>query len=453
MRLSTPSPPRLLLISFLVLIGFGTLLLKLPAATPDDAPIGWVDALFTATSAACVTGLVVRDTGTAFTPFGQGVILALIQLGGLGVMTFSLFLFGLFRQRLPVVYRPLMEQTLSSLAGRELLPLLRLVLLFTFGTEAVGFVALLVRWWPEMEPGEAVWAALFHSVSAFCNAGFSLWADSLSAWRGDAWVNLVVMGLIVLGGIGFFVVHDLLRQARRFRFAALRRLSVHSKLALATSLVLILLGAMFFWVLEAPRTLFGLPISEQILASLFHSVTTRTAGFNTVDVGALAPATLFGMTILMFIGGSPGSTAGGIKTTTVAVLVAAMWSRFDRRLRVNVFHRTLTERTVANTLAIFLGAAVVGVAGLFVLLLAEAPEQPILGEEAVFLNHFFETVSALATVGLSTGVTDELSAEGRLIVTILMYVGRLGPLTVAAALGSSQPIDDWRYPETEVVVG
>ncbi|HEX6202707.1 MAG TPA: potassium transporter TrkG [Thermoanaerobaculia bacterium] len=445
---SPAHPGRLLVGSFLTLIAIGTLLLKLPWATPPEQPIGWTDALFTATSASCVTGLVVRDTGAGFTGFGQAVILGLIQAGGLGIMSFSLLILSLLRGRPTFAQRAVYEQTLAGGPQGDVLPLLRLVFLFAFGAEAVGALLLAARWVPEHGAGEGAWAAVFHAVSAFCNAGFGLWPDSLERYRGDAWINSVVMALIVLGGLGFFVVWELVRGRGRWR-----ALSVHSKLALVVSGVLIVAGTGIFWVLEAGNTLFGLTRGEQLLASLFQSVTTRTAGFNTIEIGRLSPPTLFFLTILMFIGGSPGSTAGGVKTTTFGVLVLIMLTRFRGHRNVDAFRRTLTRGTLASTTAIALGGVLTAVGGVFVLLLAEAPARAVEQDSAVFLSLYFEAVSALGTVGLSTGVTGFLEPPSRLIVTILMFLGRLGPLTVASSLAAASTIGDWRYPEEDVVVG
>ena len=404
--------------------------------------------MFTATSAVCVTGLAVRDTGTGFTLFGQLVILALIQAGGLGVMTFSLLVFALFRSAVPLVHRTIFEQTLGGSAGEYLHRLVRLVFVFAFTAESLGAAALFIRFLAEMPAGEAAYAAVFHAVSAFCNAGFGLWPDSLTAYRSDLWVNATVMTLIVLGGLGFIVVHDLI-EARRQR----RRTSVHSKLALVVSAVLIAGGALGFWLLEAPRLLYGMPLGEQILASLFQSVTARTAGFNTVDIGTLAPGTHFLLILLMLVGGSPGSCAGGIKTTTLGVLLLAAHSRLRGRLNVNAFRRTLSPTTVRNTLSIAVGGFFVVVVGLFALLVTEAPESGVVNDRAAFLSYLFETVSALGTVGLTTGVTPFLHASSRMLIVVLMFVGRLGPLTVASALVASRPLDDWRYPEEDVMVG
>jgi trk system potassium uptake protein TrkH len=449
MHATGPGPLRLLIGSFLVLILLGTALLKLPAATPAGQPIGWIDALFTATSAACITGLGVRDTGTGFTLFGQLVILGLIQAGGLGVMTFSLFILALFRGRVTQVQRSLLEQTLAAGAGRQLWPILRLVFVFTFATEGVGAVLLFLRWLPELGAGRAAWYAVFHAVSAFCNAGFSLWPDNLIRWRGDAWTVLAVSALIVLGGLGFFTVYEIAKSRRRHL-----RLSVHSKLALAVSAVLIAAGTAVFWLLEAYRSFADMGAGEKVLAALFQSVTARTAGFNTVDLALLSPGSLFFMTLLMFVGGSPGSCAGGVKTTTLGVLALAFLTRLRGRVHVNVFGRTLGPMTVRNTLTIALGGVAGVLPALFLLLLLQSPGGTVDQERSLFMDYLFETISALGTVGLSTGITGALTPASRVLVTLLMFCGRLGPLTLANALApGSASLRDWQHPEEEVMVG
>ncbi len=448
MKASGPAPLRLLLGSFAALIAAGAVLLLLPWATPPENPIGVIDALFTATSAVCVTGLIVRDTGSEFTRFGQAVILALIQFGGVGIMTFSVLAFSTLRRRLSIVDRALVRQTLAG-AGDwvEIRPLLATVFKFTLAAEALGAALLFARWQPEFGAGAAAWYAVFHAVSAFCNAGFGLWRNSLMEWRGDVVVNVVVMALIVLGGLGFLVVYE----AVSLRFQR-RRLSVHSRLALTTTAALIVAGAAVFAVLERDASLAELPRSERVLASFFQSVTCRTAGFHTLEPASLAPATLFFMMILMVIGGSPSSTAGGIKTTTFAVLVLTAVNRLRRRAHVNVYNRTLSPASVANALSLALAAGATLVAGLFVLLLLESPDVSA-ERHGVFIGYLFETVSALGTVGLSTGATPTLTPASRVLIAILMYVGRLGPLTVAGALAREDQITDWQYPEEEVLVG
>lgn len=442
-------PVRSIVFSFLALIGGGTLLLKLPWSTPAGQPISWIDSLFTAASAVCVTGLTVRDTGGGFTVAGQIVILTLIQLGGLGIMTFWLLLASGIRGRLSLTGRQVLEQTLADAGARgEVRPVLRLVFLFAAVTELIGFGLLTVAFRRSMEWGEAAWMALFHTISAFCNAGFSLWSDSLMRFRGAWDVNLVMMALIVLGGLGFLTVHELKRCRGRFR-----PLSLHVKLVLVVTGCLIVGGCALLLVAETGTATAELERGERVLASLFQSVTARTAGFNTLDIARLTPTALFVLILLMYVGGSPGSTAGGVKTTTVGVLALASWSRLRGRRHVNAFGRTIGSLTVRNTLTVAMTGVVVTLFGLLVLLLIEGPVGRIDVDHASFIGYLFETVSALNTVGLSTGVTPTLSPAARLWVTLLMFVGRLGPLTFAAALMASRPRRDWQHPSEEIVVG
>lgn len=449
LRATGAAPQRLLVVSFVGLITVGTLLLLHPAATPPGRRINLIDALFTATSAACVTGLIVRDTATEFTLFGQLVILALIQLGGLGIMTLGLLLLSLLGGRFSPLSRAILRQTLAG-AGlwEDFWPLLKLVVRFTFTVEAAGAALLFLRWMPALGAPRAAYAAVFHSISAFCNAGFSIFSTNLMAWRGDAFVNLVVAALIVLGGLGYLTVYELLER-RRKRVP----LSLHTKLALAVSGVLIVAGAALIWVLELGHAFAELPANEQLLASLFQSITCRTAGFNTVDIAALGPATLFVMIFLMFIGGCPGSCAGGVKTTTFGVLALTVWTRWRNRTHVNAFRRTISPVTIVNTLSITLGGLAVVSLGVFAVLMVQHVASAAGRTHAQFIEYLFETVSALGTVGLSTGATATLTPLSRVLVSLLMFVGRLGPLTVAAALARPDELRDWQYPEEEIMVG
>lgn len=456
-KASGQGPIRILVGSFGGLILLGTALLKLPISTPPEAPISWLDALFTSTSAVCVTGLVVRDTGAGFTLFGQGVILTMIQLGGLGVMSFWLLIFWLLRGRVTLAFRTVFEHTVSSMSGARFAPVLRLVFLFAFGAEAGGAALLSLRFVPEMGLGRGIWHGVFHSVSAFCNAGFALHPDSLVGYVSDPLVVGTVMVLIILGGLGFFTVFDLMSWFRyRLRRETRRptyRLAVHTRIALLVSAVLVVGGAVLFWLIESPASLEGQGAWEQAAASLFQSVTTRTAGFNSVDLIELTPLTLFLMMMLMFVGGSSGSTAGGVKVTTVGVLFLTAIARLKGHRNVNAFGRTLPSSTTNAALTVAATGALAVVLGLFLLLLAEAPSRAVEQNHAVFMEYFFETVSALGTVGLSLGMTPALTAPGRVVVAFLMFLGRLGPLTVVAALAMDRPARDWRHPEEEVMVG
>jgi trk system potassium uptake protein len=350
---------------------------------------------------------------------------------------------------LSLAQRSIFEQTLANQAGHRLWPVLRLVILFTFATEGIGALLLFLRWLPEMGAGRAAYYGVFHAISAFCNAGFGLRPDNLTAWRGDPWIVLTVSALIILGGLGFFTVYEV-TESRKMRTP----ISVHSKLALTVSAALIVLGTVLIWLLEAGRSFSGMGEGEKLLAAFFQSVTTRTAGFNTVNLAQLAPGTLFLMTLLMFIGGSPGSCAGGIKTTTVGVLVMATLTRLRGHVHVNAFRRTLREVTVNNALTVALWGALGAVVALFALILLQSPGGSVAEERSLFFDYLFETISALATVGLSTGITADLSPASRLLVSLLMFFGRMGPLTLASSLaGSQRAVDDWEYAQEEVMLG
>ena len=442
-RLHRLPPPAWVALSFAGLIAAGTLLLKLPGATPAGAPLGWVDALFTSTSASCVTGLAVRDTGTGFTGFGQALILLLMQVGGLGVMTFGLFI-AVAAGRLSLDQRQLVEHTLAGVRALAPRDHVRMVLTFTLACEALGALGLWLAFRGELE--RPAWQAAFHSVAAFVNAGFSLLPDSLVRFRGDVLVNLVMMALIVLGGLGFLVFGDLLRAHGRWQ-----RLTLHTRLVVATSALLVAGGALGFWLIESARSLAGLPLGEQLLASTFQSVTARTAGFNTVDFAALAPATLLGVIALMFVGGSPGSCPGGIKTTTAATMLLALRAGLTGRRHVNAFGRTLSRATVALAFAASTSALAAANAGLFALLLIEAPAAGAPGA-VQFSGYAFEAMSALGTVGLSTGLTPTLEPASRLVLVVLMFIGRVGPLTLAATMIRRRH-DDWQHPGEAVMIG
>ena len=447
-------PIQLLAISFLLMISLGTVLLTLPAATADGRGAPVIDALFTSTSAVCVTGLIVRDTQFYFSRFGQWIILVLVQLGGLGIMTFSASVIALLGGKLGMYGRQTMGEVVEDSRDIDIAHSLRYILLFTLLAEAFGFVVLFVHWLSRAaRPFDALFNALFHSVSAFCNAGFSVFSTNLATFRTDVVVNLTVIGLVVLGGLGFSVVHEvfnrqnlrawLSRLARRAPEPA-PRLSVHAVLVLRTSALLLLAGAVFFFFFEYDNALGQLPLGGKLLAALFQSVTPRTAGFNTVPFDSLKPITMFIFTILMFIGASPGGTGGGVKTSTVAVLFLTLRNLVVARSDVEVRNRSIPRDTVYRATAIFIGAGAVLALVFGVLLVSE---------QLPFLKLLFEAVSAFGTVGLSTGVTPLLSIPGKLSIILLMYVGRLGPLTLALAMRGRLSRLPVQYPQARVIVG
>ncbi len=418
-----------ILLSFLGLILSGTFLLLLPAAT-HSGEIAFVDALFTSTSAVCVTGLIVVDTGSYFTGFGQAVILLLIQIGALGIITVSTFAAVVLGKRIPLKQREIVRQTHSSLDPAAFRKLVIRIILFTLAIEGAGAGLLFFRFQSRFPWGAALWQSVFHSISAFCNAGFSLFEDNLIGYRSDWLVNLVVMGLIVLGGIGFLAIYDVEKTIRQRS-----RLALHTKMTLLTTAFLIAAGALAFFLLEYRNMLSGFTLPQKVLISLFQSVTPRTAGFNTVDFGQLTNSSLLLVWFLMFVGGSPGSAAGGIKTTTFAVFLAAGWNRYQGRAYTNVFNRTIPEKVVNEAISIILISMAVLIIFNFTMQWTENGAVPHNRSAFGFLETTFETVSAFGTVGLSTGITSKLSAWGKIQIILLMMIGRVGPLTIAYVIG------------------
>jgi trk system potassium uptake protein TrkH len=461
-------PPQLLAASFLLLIAFGTFMLMTPRAAGENAdPLwraggaaaagdaetgavhGFVNALFTSTSAACVTGLTVVDTGTAFSRTGQAWLMALIQIGGLGLATFGA-LFGALSARKAsvrgsVMMRDLMSVDVVGQVGR----FVGWTLALTFVIELAGGL-LMSLWCPQADAGTGtrLWWGLFHSVSAFCNAGFGLQPDNFAGFPAHWGLNCVIMALVLLGGIGFPVMIEGVERARRRRAAPAgpaRRLSLHSRLAVRTSAALVVAGALLYWALEAGYSCRGRSLGEQILVPLFHSVSCRTAGFNTVDIGALRDGTLIVMEALMVVGASPVSTGGGIKTVTVVLLGATVWSMMRGRPRVELARRTIPRLLIHSAIAI----ASLYFAVLFLVVLTLCVTDP----EVPFRQLLFESVSALSTVGLSTGITAGLSAPGKLVLCGAMFFGRVGPLAILMSLAGRQGDGNYEYPEEGVIVG
>ncbi|MEO0070069.1 MAG: TrkH family potassium uptake protein, partial [candidate division WOR-3 bacterium] len=440
-------PVRMLALSFLILIVAGTILLTFPAATVDGRGADLLTALFTATSATCVTGLIVKDTGTYFSGFGQMVILALIQLGGLGIMTFYTSLIVVLGQRLGLTERKTMADLIEETREVDIARLVRYIFLFTFLAEALGVLVLFLRWLFVLpSPGQALYFAIFHSVSAFCNAGFSLFSDSFVRFQSDVITNLCIIGLIVLGGLGFPVVNELFNRYTIFQTPrkTLRRLSIHARLVLWATSLLIGVGTIVFFFLEYDNALNNLSIGTRLLSSLFQAVTARTAGFNTVAINLLKPVTLFLWAILMFIGASPGGTGGGIKTTTIAVILLAVRSRLRGEEEITFGNRFIPKEVVYRATAI-VALSLAVCAACFTLLLVTQSQR--------FEWLLFETVSAFGTVGLSCGITPNLNYIGKLSIIILMFVGRIGPLTLTLAMAAPRERSLVAYPSARVIVG
>jgi trk system potassium uptake protein len=453
-------PELILAGSFATLIVIGTLLLLLPNSSGrPETHIGVIDAFFTATSATCVTGLVVLDTGTDFSTFGQMVILVLFQLGGLGIITFVAFL-SVFSRRAPsvpqlVAFRHIVNAPALSDLKRQIIG----ILLATAFIELAG-VMFIYHFLPA--EGDALgrlrWS-IFHSVSAFCNAGFALQTDSLMPFQANTGLMFTFMVLIILGGLGFLVIVELvnfpLTRSRRFRrlgfFRRLHtgeapaRLSVQSKLSLTVTLLLLAGGFLGFAMLEFNHLLRDRPLWDRLLISAFQSVTTRTAGFNTVAIHELKDATLILMMMLMVVGASPVSMGGGIKTVSFGILLLALRAMITRRERVEAFGRTLPAKALFAALSVFVLYVLTAGVGIFLL--------TVFDPQMKFQDQVFEVISALSTVGLSTGITADLSAPGKLVICLLMFVGRIGPISLVLSVFQSRRIVTYEYPEEEVVVG
>lgn len=434
-------------LGFLIIILTGAVLLTLPISARSGEPTDFLDALFTATSATCVTGLVTVGTATHWSGFGQVVILLLIQIGGLGFMSLASIASFLTHRTITLRERMVMSAGLNLTENAGIVRLTRRVLLGTLAFEGAGAVLLATRFVPRVGLWKGIKMGVFHSVSAFCNAGFDLIGTpdnpfaSLTGYADDVLVNLTIMALIVIGGLGFFVWGDIWDK-RRFR-----RLRLHTKLVLITTAVLLCAGfaltLLFEW--HNPQTLGTMPVQEKLLAASFQSVTLRTAGFNTIDQAALTGPSQAVACLLMMIGGSPGSTAGGIKTVTATVLVLSAISALRGRTTVSAFGRTIVSRSIMNAVTMMIVGGTLSLTGACVISYVES---------APFGACLFEAVSAFATVGLSMGLTPTLNAISRLILILLMYLGRVGVLTlgVAVLMRHREP-PKMQYPDGDVMVG
>ncbi|WP_245647932.1 TrkH family potassium uptake protein [Paenibacillus borealis] len=437
------APPQILVLGFAAVIIIGTLLLMLPVSSVSGEHLNFMDALFTATSAACVTGLAVVDTGTYFTGFGQSVVLVLIQIGGLGFMTMATLFALVLKRRISLRDRLILQEAMNQSSMEGIVRLIRKVLIYSLVIEAAGAILLSVRFAFDMPLPRALYYGLFHAVSMFNNAGFDLFGghdNSLTAYVGDPVINLVVMFLIISGGIGFIVMSDLAEFRRK------RRLTLHSKVVLSMTFGLILTGMAVIFIFEFtnPRTLGPLNLGSKIWASLFQSVAPRTAGANTLDITGLRQATQFFIVILMFIGASPGSTGGGVKTTTFTLMVGAVISMLRGRGDIVLFRYRLAQERVFKALTITL---------LALLLIVTVSMMLSTTEGLPFLMILFETTSAFANVGLSLGLTPELTQLGKILICLTMFAGRLGLLTLAYALGPKQGKPLYKYPEGKMIIG
>ena len=434
------SPALLVVASFVTAICLGTILLTFPAATEAPGSVAFVDALFTATSAICVTGLIVVDTPTVYSFFGEAVILGLIQVGGLGIMVLSTFGTLLIGGELGLRGEQALDSLLGGRGAKNAYQLTIFIVLSTLAIEFIGAIFLGIAFYPHASGlTETIWKAVFHAVSAFCNAGFALQTNSIELLSGDPFALSIFAVLIVSGGLGFGVLAGLWRWTRGQN----KRLSVQSKLALASTLFLIVTGTIVIAPVEWNGALSDSGTVDGFFNALFHSITLRTAGFNSIDMSQFRSATVFFFVIFMVIGGSPGSTAGGLKTTTAAILLGGVRASASGYNRVTFFGRRISQQLVYRSASIAVLYVAIAMGGLFLLLLTQTGS---------FEALFFEAFSAIGTVGLSLGATSELDIVGKILVSMMMFVGRVGPLTVALVLAGPEN-SNVEYPEADVMVG
>jgi len=446
-------PPHIIILSFLGAILVGTILLSLPIATQQGDTIPLVDRIFTATSATCVTGLVVKETAS-WSSFGRIVIMLLFQTGGIGIMTFSTLFAIILGRKVTIRDDLVVKGTLGQKGIKNLKTLILYIVVIVILFETIGAGLLYMRWRAieDWSVATSLYNAVFHSVSAFCNAGFSLFRQSFTGFRDDLYINLIMMALIFIGGIGFIVILDIwrLRLRGKDRRPLIYRMSIQSKMVLSISLILIIIGALSIFLLEKDNVLSGSDTKSMVLSPFFQAITARTAGFNTLPIGKFAPPTLIVLVFLMFIGASPGSAGGGIKTCTFGILIASIISMIKNKERVWAFKRTIPKGVVRKALVIFVLG--LGWVFLFSLLLSVTERGHVFGGN-YYLRILFETVSAFGTVGLSTGITSMLSDLGKILIIITMFVGRIGPLTLALAVALQEEKLLYNYPEEQIMVG
>jgi len=438
------SQTQTIALGFFIMILIGTGLLMLPFSSRTGEFTSFADALFTAISASCVTGLVVVDTYMHWSVFGQLVIIVLIQIGGLGFMTVGIFFSILLRRKIGLRERGLMQESVNTLQIGGIIKLAHKIVKGTLIIEGIGALILAIRFSLQMGVGKGIYYGIFHSISAFCNAGFDLMVyqgeyNSLVNYAPDIVVNITIMLLVVIGGIGFIVWDDLTRHGLKFK-----KYMLHTKIVLVSTAFLLLSGAFLFWLLERDHILAGRGAGEQLLCSLFASVSARTACFNTVDLAGLTDAGKFLNVVLRFIGGSPGSTAGGIKTTTVVVILMYIWSNMKHTYGCNLFGRRLDHESIVKASAVFCTNLFLATAA--VLIISAVQVLPI-------ADVLLEVFSAIGTVGMSTGITRELLMPSRVVIMVLMYCGRIGSLSFALSFTQKKRIAPVQQPVEQINIG
>lgn len=432
------SPYQLLIFIFMFFILVGSLLLKLPIATTTS--ISWIDALFTATSAMTVTGLIVVDTPSVFTTFGEVIIVSLIQLGGLGIMSFAVLIYMMLGKKIGLKERMVIQQSLNQTSLGGVIKLVKNLFIFSISIEFIGLLILSIKWVPEYGWWKGIYYSFFHSISAFNNAGFALWSDSLMGYAGDPTVNIGITFLFITGGIGFTVLMDIWHNKR------FKKLSLHSKLMIIGTFIINVVAIILVFLLEYnnPKTLAGLPsLPDKLWAAYFQGVVPRTAGFNTLDIASINESTAFLMIILMFIGAGSASTGGGIKVTTFLVIIFGALSFLKGKQDVVLYKRTLPGTMIIKALAISTMSLIFVLGAVFILTISE---------DAPFLVSLFEVVSAFGTVGMSMGLTFSLSFIGKLVIIFMMFFGKIGPLTLAFSLAKPK-VNKIKYPNGDILTG
>lgn len=435
---------QIISLGFIIIILTGVLLLKLPFATKSGEAADWMTAIFTATSATCVTGLVVVDTFTYWSRFGQAVILCLIQIGGLGFMSIGIFLLLFFRKRIGLRERGLMQESVSALQISGMVRIVKMIIAGTVLFEGIGAVLLSIRFIPMLGIKEGIFYSVFHAISAFCNGGFDLMGrygqySSLVMFYDDWLVNIVIMGLITIGGLGFLVWQDIRDKKLNFK-----KYRLHTKIVLVMTFAVLIVSSVLFMIFEWNNTMAGMTVWQRIWSSMFSSVTARTAGFNSVDTGLLTDSSKLLTIFLMFMGGSPGSTAGGIKTTTVVVVFLYLWSNMRNDTGCNIFGRRLDDEVIKRaSLVFYINLFLAMGAGLMICAV----------QRLDFLDILFEVISAIGTVGMTTGITRSLNMVSRVILILLMYCGRVGSMTFAMSFIEKRKNAPVKLPVEKITVG
>ena len=436
----TSNPPLYLTLGFAILIIIGGFVLSLPIFTKSGKSTNLIDSMFVAASASCVTGLTTVNTAEHWNSYGHLLILFLIQIGGLGVMTLATLFPLLLRKKIGLKSRQILKEQLNIDSLQGIMKLFKYVLVFTFLVEFLGAFLLSLRFVPIFGMGKGWWYSIFHSISAFCNAGFDILGDSIYPYRNDTLINVTLISLVVIGGLGFMVTAEL------FRKRSFKKLSTHAKLVLIISAFLIVIGSLAFYLIErqAGGVLYQEGIKNSILQSTFQSVSARTAGFYSVKLNQMHDTSVIFLSVLMVIGGSPGSTAGGLKTTTFGVLVLSTISIFKQEDEVKIFNKHIDSKTIRKALAIIM--VYFGLIFLVIFILS-------LSENFKVLDIFYEVASAFGTVGASRGITGDFSKIGKILITLSMYLGRIGPMTMAYSIGLKSKTKYIRYPEANISIG